>query len=349
MLFKKTDTLLQYAELTTVNFVQVKPTIKMVEQQHIIPFIGKELYKTLDDAYTAATDETLADEKLVSLLDMCRSVIGPMVCYYYTPKAEVQLSGSGAQRTESETNKTAYQNQVVNYREQLLREGEMATELLLQFLEDNKTDYATWQSSDAFKDYRSLFIKFGGEFDKLFTSASPYRNYWAMRSKMLDVEQNNIRTIIGDTLFDSLKEKDQDPASYPPPLEGPGEVGGFTDKEKDLLFKIKKVTAYLTVCFSIPFLNVKIDANGISVISINAAQNDALTKKGPAADNMLDVLVKKCEAAATSWTNNLTKYLDDNATDFEGWPLSSPLSTGEGTGVRPEVCNNEDTGSFGLF
>ena len=334
MLFKKTDTLLQYAELTTVNFVQVKPTIKLVEQQHIIPFIGKELYNTLNTAYTAAADETLADPKLVPLLDMCRSVIGPMVCYYYTPKAEVQLSGSGAQRTESETNKTAYQNQVVNYREQLLREGEMATELLLQFLEEKKADYDTWQASDAFKDYRSLFIKSGGEFDKLFTSASPYRNYWAMRSKMLDVEQNNIRTIIGDTLFNSLKAKDQDPAA-----------GVFTDKEKDLLFKIKKVTAYLTVCFSIPFLNVKIDGNGISVISINAAQNDALTKKGPAADNTLDVLVKNCADAAESWTNNLTTYLDDNVADFTGWPLAKTTCE-----TPPnEVCNNENTGSFGLF
>lgn len=341
MLFKKTDILLQYAELTTVNFVQVKPTIKMVEQQHIIPFIGKELYKTLNDAYTSAADEALEDEKLIPLLDMCRSVIGPMVCYYYAPKAEVQLSGAGAQRQESDTNKTAYQNQVVNYREQLLREGEMATELLLQFLEENKADYPDWQASDAFKDYRSLFIKSGGEFDKLFTSASPYRNYWAMRSQMLDVEQNNIRRTIGDDLFTYLKDKDQDPA------------GTFTDAEKDLLFKVKKVTAYLTVCFSIPFLNVKIDANGISVISPNAVQNDALSKRQAAADNMLDVLIKKCEAAAESWTNNLTQYLNDNIPDFPGWPVTLSVSKGCNgvAGCHPEHvegCNKDGTGSFGL-
>lgn len=334
MLFKKTDTVLQYAELTTINFAAVKPTIKMVEQQHIIPFIGKELYKALNDAYNDATDESLSDEKMVSLLDMCRSVIGPMLCYYYTPKAEVQVSGAGVQRTESETNKTAYQNQVVNYREQNLREGEMATELLLQFLEDNKADYPDWETSSAFADYRILFIKSGSEFNKLFPNASPYRNYWAMRSKMLDIEQNNIRCIIGDVLFNALKEKDQDPA------------GTFTNAETDLLFKIKKVIAYLTVCFSIPFLNIRIDANGITVMNMNAAQNDALAKKTAASDNALNILIEKCEDASKSWTNNLTKYLDDNAADFEGWPLASP-SLVEKDWLRS--CNNEDTGSFGLL
>lgn len=334
MLFKKTDKLLEYAELTTVNFTSVKATIKMVEQQHLVPILGKELYQSLNDAYTAEADESELEDALKLLLDKCRSVIGPYLCYYYTPKAEVKLSDAGAQRQESTTNKTAYQNQVNNFREQNLREAEQATELLLEFLEDNKNDYQEWIDSQAFTEYRSLFIKSGSEFDKLFTSASPCRNYWAMRATMKDVEENNIRTIIGDTLFAALKEKDTEAEP------------DFAEKEKDLIYKIKKVTAYLTVCFAIPFLNVRLDGNGITVMAVNGAQNDAVASRSAAGNSALNIIIEKCEAAAKSWTNNLIDFLNKNATEFEGWPLEAATST---ENAPAETSGNEElTGSFGM-
>lgn len=341
MLFKTKDKLIEYAELSaSINFNSIKPTLRVVETNHLIPFLGKELYNALNDAYTAAADETTlsADQKL--LLDQCRCVIGPMLCYHYAPKAEVKLSDAGAQRLETSTNKTAYQNQVVNFREQNLREAEMATELLLQFLEDNKTLYPDWQASDAFKDYRSLFIKSGGEFDKLFSSSTPYRNYWAMRSKMLDVEENNIRTLVGDTIYNNLKTKDQDPA------------GTFTSKEEDLIKKLKRVIAYLTVSFSIPFLNVRIDGNGITVMSASGrAQNDEMAKRGAANEKALDLIIEKSEAAAKSWVNNVIDFLNNNVADFTGWPLVVVVDdpANDHTVVTDDNNVNENiTGSFGL-
>jgi hypothetical protein len=343
MLFKTKDKLIEYAELSaSINFNSVKPTLRVVEQQHIIPVLGQALYTSLDTAFTAAADETTLTQPQKDLLDQCRCVIGPMLCYYYTPKSEIKIGDQGAQRMETATNKTAYQNQILNFREQNLREAEMATELLLQFLEDNKADYTDWQTSDAFKDYRSLFIKSGGEFNKYFSSHSPYRNYWAMRSKMLDVEENNIRTIIGSTLFDALKAKDADPA------------GTFTDKETALLFKLKKVVAYLTVAFSIPFLNVRIDTNGITVMSPSGrAQDDQLAKRSQASKDDLNIIIEKSEAAAKSWINNVTDYLDANTADFTGWPLVAVVSEDEHIPLTDVDNDNDDlltdmSGSYGL-
>ncbi|MEO6850731.1 MAG: DUF6712 family protein, partial [Mucilaginibacter sp.] len=316
MLFKTNNKLFEYAELTAAtNFNSVKPTLRVVETQHIIPFLGTELYNSLNAAYTSATDEATLTAQQTALLDQCRCVIGPMLCYYYAPKAEVKLSDSGAQRMETTNAKTAYQNQVTNYREQNLREGEMATENLLQFLEDNKGDYPQWTASTAFTDYRSLFIKSGGEFNKIFPSGSPYRNYWAMRSQMTDVEESTVRSLLGDTIYNALKAKGQG-------------AEDFTAKEADLLSRLKRLIAYQTLVYAIPLLNVRIDANGITVMSLNHALNDNLRSRVAAGKDDLNVIIEKCQAAANSWKKNVTDFLNANATEFTGWPLSPELVEG---------------------
>lgn len=341
MLFKTKDKLIEYAELSgAINFASVKSTIRVVETQHVIPVLGQELYTLINAAYTAVADETTLSQIQKDLLDKCRCVIGPMLCYYYAPKSEVKLSDQGAQRLETATNKTAYQNQVTNFREQNLREAEVATELLLQFLEEKKADYPQWITSEAFTDYRSLFIRSGKEFNKLFSSHSPYRNYWAMRSKMLDVEQSSIRTLLGDELFDYLKTKDTDNALT------------LSTIEADLLFKVKKVIAYLTVAFSIPFLNVRMDELGITVMGNNRAQNDNINSRMASNDKALNVIIEKSEAAAKSWINNVENFLnaDANVGLFTGWPIVTVAST---TGVIDnrgnwDCFNEERSGSFGL-
>ncbi|HVZ96419.1 MAG TPA: DUF6712 family protein [Chitinophagaceae bacterium] len=332
MLFKTKEKLLEYAELTaSINFASVQATIRFVETNHIIPFTGQELYSSLNTNYTAAADESTLSASDKNLLDQCRLVIGPMVCYYYIAKAEIKVGDAGALRNETNSQKTAFQNQVLNYREQNLREAEMAIEQLLQFLDANKTSYPAWQTSSAFTSYKSLFIKSGGEFAQLFPSQSPYRNYWAMRSKMLDVEENDIRTLVGDTIYNNLKAKDQ------------AVVTTFTDNENELIKKLKRVSAYLTVAFSIPFLNVRIDTNGITVMSPSGrAQNDELAKRGSAADPALNLIIEKCQDSARAWSNNVVKYLDEHASDFDGWPLTTQNIT-----CNPEIGSIEEQVSDG--
>ena len=335
MLFKTTIRLVDFAKLaSTVNFSNIAPTLRMVEEQHIIPVLGYELYNTLTVAYTAAANEGSLTTQHISLLEKTRNVIGPVGCYYYAPKAEVLLSDAGAQRLETATNKTAYQNQVVNFREQNLRESEMATELLLQFLEKNKADYSEWTASEAFKDYRSLFIKSGSEFNKCFPSASPWRNYIAMRGRMVDVEEISIREVLGNDLFEILKTKDLDA------------LGTFTDKEQILLYKVKKAVAYLTVASSIPFLNVRLDANGISVKATAGAQNDDVASRVAALNPALNSLIEASREGGKTWINNISEYMKENAVDFG---IAPPPPADANQPVTADYFNEEMIGIFGLF
>lgn len=302
MLFKTTDELVEYASLSaSVEFYNVAPTIRTVEEQHIIPTIGRELYHQVNQAYTNAPDEGTIDIPTQLLLAKLRAIIGPLTCYYYTPKAEVQLSDAGAQRMETGTAKTAYQNQVNQFKEANLRESETANEELLRFLEEKKADYPLWIASDAFKHHRTLFIRSGQEFAEIFPSASPFRNYRAMAATMQDVEEFTIRPLIGSSLFDALKSTQQDAD------------GEFTAAEKQLLTGIKKAVAYLAVASAVPFLNVRVDAAGITVMSAGNAQDDKLATRNAATDNALNALISAAQNIGASWITNVQTWLKNNS------------------------------------
>jgi hypothetical protein len=148
----------------------------------------------------------------------------------------------------------------------------------------------------------------------------------AMRASMVDVEENTIKKLLGKDLYDALKETNLDPA------------GTFTDLEKDLLFRIKKAVAYLTVATAIPFLNVRIDVNGITVHSANRAQNDEVASRSAATDSPLNTLIRACKEAGQSWVNSIGEWKLEN--------ITAPVVE-----ARPDIeTNNIDRkGSFGFF
>lgn len=327
MLFKDTKTLQDYAEITSaVNFASIKNTLRNVEDWHIVPILGTELYNDLNDAFNGT--DPLTDEQ-TDLLEYCRRVIGPLLCYYHAALAEIKFSDAGLRREETQNSKTAFQYQVTNFREACLRSGENATESLLSFLEENKADYSLWTDSSAFANYRSLFIKTGKEFAELFPSHSPYRNYWAMRSKMKDVEEHNIRAAIGNDLYETLKQKDT--ATEP----------DFSDAEDKLLEKLKKAIANFTVAFSIPFLSIRIDTNGITVIAASpSSSKDEQSIRTAAPDNQLSVLIRSCNDAGQAWLKDAIQYIEDNASDFPDYVVP------EKTDAADDNSNEDLNGSF---
>lgn len=332
MLFKDTNKLKEYCELTgNINFTSIKSTLRHAEEVHLIPILGKELYNTLNVGYTDGNKGALS-EALQDLLERCRRVLAPYFAYYYAPKADVKLDDGGLRRLETAQSKTGFQYQGKNYREANLREAEQQSELLLEFLDENKADYSEWTDSKAFTQYKQLFIKTAFEFNELFPSHSPYRNYWAMRSKMLQVEQLHIKKAIGAALFADLKTKDQD--------------GNLSDIETELLFKLKNAIAYFTVSFSIPYLSVRIDANGITVSETGGSNtNDELSKLKSAADNQLSLIIRSAQSSGETWLNDAIDFLKENSADFNNWNTEEDTVQEDGTQPITDL-NTGLTGSF---
>jgi len=320
MIFKTTISLNQYAPIaTTTNFISLRQLVANVEEDNLIPVIGEALYDKIN-----VDDETSLTDSLKKLLDKARALVAPMVAYQFTSLTEVKLSDAGAQRTATNNFQSAYQNQVVNFKQQNLTDSIKATERLYKFLEKNIEDYPDWTDSDEFKNYRSLFIKTGGEFDNNFRTASPYTNFYALRNFMADVEQSVIKKLLGADLFSALKATEANPDWQ------------HTDAEKDLLISLKKAIAFLSVAAAIPFLDVRLDGNGFTVMNSAAGQNDALTKRSAAEADRMNNYIKACKTNAATYINNISEWLAENTSPL---PEAPP----------PDNGNTDRSGAFGMF
>lgn len=305
MLFKTSADVLQHCRLSQVKFEAIKPTIATAENKYLVPLLGIEQYNALNDAYQAAPDVALTPA-LEILLEYCRRVTGPYTCVSWAPKADLQLSDSGAQRLESETNKSAFQYQIKNYVEANQLEGDEAAEALLQFLDANKNNYPLWVAGNGNKIYRELFIKSGGEFQQLFTTAAPYSNYWQLRSFIKDVEESTLRNFLGENIFATLKAKNTTAIA-------------FTTLEEELMFCIKKALAALAVAKGFPFVNVRMDGSGLTQAGGIGGNNDATRSRNLASDNALSAFVRNAETIGNQWLKNTEAFLIRNATDFPLW------------------------------
>lgn len=320
MLFKDSNTVKKYAQLHgDVDLTGIEITMERVERAYLLPRLGKALFTSFTASYKAAASDAAfgtSQEKL--LLDYCRRVIGPLFCYHFAAKTDAKVSNSGVQRMETATSKTAYQYQTTRYREENWEEGQDAIEQLLLFLEDNTDTFTSWATSDEFKAYRGLFIQTASEFNSLYPSPAPQRNFHALRPKMVDVEENIIRPFLGDALYADLKEKAI--------LESPG----YTDEQKQLIAKLKKAIAYHTVEFSVPFLSVKITAAGISIVaSASFSSNDQENTRSGADHKTISDLVNSCNHSARMWLKNAADYLLANSETFTTWPGNQSTTSEE--------------------
>lgn len=308
MLFKDIPTLKKYAQISgTPNLESFKASLRMVESKYIASILGKELYTELNDDFN--DEDVTLTEPQVNLLHQCRMIIGPAFCYQHADKADIFFSDAGMQRLETATNKTAYQEQRTKFKNINLQEAENAIELLIQFLEENIDDYPEWVGSSSFTDYRSLFIKTGTAFQKLFHSAAPYRNYIALRPKMVDIEENNIRPFLGDELYNALKDIAADPD------------GEYSEKQEQLLSKIKKAIANFSVAFSIPLLHVRIDGNGLTVPAMASfSDNNEDNTRSGMNDKTLFTMIESCTNTGKEWLENAKQFLLTNKETFPDWP-----------------------------
>ncbi len=95
----------------------------------------------------------------------------------------------------------------------------------------------------------------------------------------------------------------------------PEDYAAFFFAEKELTYKLRKAIAYQTVALTIPMLNVRIDAAGLSVVNAGprtSRDEDAI--RGTPADPAISSLILACTEAAKVWLASANDYILKNAT-----------------------------------
>jgi hypothetical protein len=266
------------------------PDIAEAEQTHIIPVIGKPLYNELLAAYEGNTLTTIQETLL-------KKIQKPLAAFAYFDDLALQhamITDAGVRRTTTDNMPSAYRWEFDGVKEALANKAYQGMEYLLEWLEENKTDFPTYTGSEAYTKVNKYLIKSGVDFSEQYRIHQKFRTYNALISIMDDVEILYVNALIGAEYFDELKA-----------LAAP------TTLEAELIAFLKKAVAHLTIHHAFEKNSVKMTDSGPSIYDRYADRGGSESAQ-PSADMIkfsMDVTMRDGQ----TYLKKAKKLLDDNA------------------------------------
>mgnify|MGYP000659135975 CR=1 FL=1 len=133
---------------------KIKPFIKLVEENHILPITGQELY---DDLKDDVLNDTLSanNENLMKFIRPCISNYAmanavTRIMLVMETYGIIQLSKGDKENINVEN--PADKGIVSSYMQQLQRTGQLYENKLREYLKNNAATYPLYEASDAFED-----------------------------------------------------------------------------------------------------------------------------------------------------------------------------------------------------
>ncbi len=295
--FKTIDDLKKYLSVTkSYSDNEFLTRQQYALDQYMNKWLGTGLIADISAAYDAAPDTPMPAAK-AALLPLIQLPLAHFTFYEHIPFAQVVVDDSGISRKENANYKTAYANQVALLRKSTLETAYNSLETLLQFLEDNETDYPLWVASTGYTLNKAMFINKASVFNTHYSINMSRLVFKELTPVMVDVEEFQITSITGNAFFDELK----------------GLIAAktaLTAGQQTIIKCIQKAIAYYTIAEAIPIGWTKFDASGLVVIETTgeAAQGNTKTASAPQAS----LKIKAATTKANNWLAKLKTYLQAN-------------------------------------
>jgi hypothetical protein len=255
------------------------------ELQFLQPLLGQTLYEEV-------LAQAQVDSAIKTLVDLCKRVVAPLAYWMELPLLQINISDKGIGSFSSENMQAAHRWEYEELKDALADKGCYALEQLLQHLFDNKSTY-NWTLP---VDYKTTFLT-GKEFAKYYPVYQPYRTFESLRPIVKQVEDQYVRTTVGDEFFEYLRDN-----------------AAPTAEEKNALDFLKKAIANLTIKTAIEVLPVKLSTNGFTVLLGDAG--DKKTKGEQSAPSaLLNITYTSVERTGESYLMRLKDYLNSKASD----------------------------------
>lgn len=301
MLFKSTTEFREYENISSsLDFNDLKPSIRSIEENTLIPVLSQEQYDILNNAYTAANsiNDLNADQK--ALLEKCRFVVAPLALVMWSFGGQLSKSSQGIQIVSTETHKQAFQWQIIEDRQRLRLRGYQSLDRLLIFLESKKLVYTDWAGSDAYTVFKENFIQTAADFNNYYNINGSRYLFYLLKPFINQVENGVVKNTLLETLYTSLKTKVKD--------------GGLTTAEKKLIELLKPAVAGLSLAKAISQLTLQVSEFGITLSS----NQDTTTSNNydPADSKRLNDLKAQATEEGESALDVAYKYILKNLADF---------------------------------
>lgn len=190
--------------LTEANFT---PFIADAIEKYLRPFLGD----TLIDLLWSLSDGTIADENKERIKALMDNVEAPLTRFTFllaSPSLDINIGQQGFTTAGSTSMVPASEARVKRFVESIEQLGWDGIETLLRFIFANKSNYAEWTSSDAYKSFSRGFIRSAERFHKYVDIDGSYLKFYRFRQAMELVETLHIEPLLGTALTEALKAED---------------------------------------------------------------------------------------------------------------------------------------------
>jgi hypothetical protein len=306
--FDNTADLIECLPVTAAyDFAEIKPFLESAAQKYLRHEmgIGKELFDQIlqlyNDGYSSLSDP---NKKLVGII---RKVVINFAMFQYVPFGIVNIGKEGITQLKKDDREPLRKWQSDQLQEKFLTEGFDAIDQLLEFLEENKTDFPTWTTSPAYSLSKNEFINSTSEFSKFYPLVRSRRTYLFLRPYISRVDQFSILEALGQSKYDEIKLQIKN--------------GPLTDENKNLLLLIQPAVAHLTMSLALDHLNVSINERGIQVLSM-ASNTDNQIESRSISEAKLKSLKEQAQNTGTTYLQKLIKSIQPTTPDISGSRLN---------------------------
>lgn len=331
IIFKNTEELTSVSEVNiSVNFNSLINSLDRATRYYLIPAIGKDMYTALLSSYNSSS----AAGKMLEALTWAQKAIAPLALFLFIPRTEAAITDAGLRRGGTNESPGAFRYQVKEAKGSYLDDGLDALENLCRFLEEEVNIFSEWKDSEVRKKYSKALIRSGLEFTNYFKLRHPQLDYQALYESMAMVEDLIMVKKFGNT-YKSLKEKQNKSETSP--------------TENELLDLLKKALVNLTFYKGIPKLSVRVDDNGLTIMSNSSDISAGEENKRTAAEiERLKILSEDCRSTGDAYLQEAENFLNNESTEsvFSEWFASN--SNKNQSGVDLNKINQAGSGLFSM-
>ena len=312
MLFKSIDEIKQFLAVGAgTDFNRLKPHIQNAETAYLRPLLGNGLFKELQDFYDNPPETPLEGENILfsELLSLVQRTLIHLTYWSGFQVLNATISDGGFKRTETEKVKSLFKYQEVELKEYFKTTGFNGLDEILFYLEmeikkseAESVNFKSFVDSDAWTILKSSFIPDTNTFNSIVFINQSRLTFLRMKSPMQLVEDLDIKTLLGETIFDEIKTEiiKQEPAA----------------KVLAILPYIQKALVYLATALLMEESGADLTEKGLYFDSTDA-YNNLMTNKQPSESDRISFLAKRNKAIGQNYLEQLKSYLIANATD---WP-----------------------------
>jgi hypothetical protein len=286
------------------QFVKLPAQVSIAEKKYITDEIGKAFIEELKSAYNNETESSYQ----VNARTLLQNALAQFTIALFIPKHKVQIDSQGLRVTENDERKDAKPYDTAEAIKAYERDGWMALESLLEYLEENQGEFPIWNSSPQFTAFARSCIRTTNDLEIYTGIRFSRRLFKKIKPHITRHERNSIIPSISRDLFDQLITENAD--------------GEFSGRNEEIFPDVCYAVAHAAVRDALGVLPVEFSDEGVTVAGTTSNSN-MVRARSAASENQLQATIKHCADLFSQHHGILINTLQSSPDDFPLFKESS--------------------------